>query len=75
MRIYTHPSCLAHDTGPLHAERPDRLIAVSTALRDTFPSLDWRDSPRASRGQLLRVHAESLLALVQAIGFEHLRQP
>ena len=64
MRIYTHPACLAHDTGPLHAERPDRLIAVTTALRDTFPSLDWRDAPRASRGQLLRIHAESLLATV-----------
>ena len=64
MRIYTHPACLAHDTGPLHAERPDRLSAVTTALRDACPSLDWRDAPRASRGQLLRVHAESLLATV-----------
>jgi len=64
MRAYTHPACLAHDTGPLHAERPDRLIAVTTALRDAFPALDWRDAPRASRGQLLRVHAESLLESV-----------
>ncbi len=64
MRIYTHPACLAHDTGPLHAERPDRLIAVTTALRDALPDLEWRDAPRASRGQLLRVHAESLLATV-----------
>src|SRR5688572_4140 len=64
MRAYTHPACLAHDTGPLHAERPDRLIAVTAALRDAFPALEWRDAPRASRGQLLRVHAESLLATV-----------
>jgi len=64
MRVYTHPACLAHDTGPLHAERPDRLIAVTSALRDAFPALEWRDAPRASRGQLLRVHAESLLATV-----------
>ena len=64
MRVYTHPACLAHDTGPLHAERHDRLIAVTSALRDAFPALEWRDAPRASRGQLLRVHAESLLATV-----------
>ena len=64
MRVYTHPACLAHDTGPLHAERPDRLIAVTTALHEAFPALDWRDAPRASRGQLLRVHTESLLATV-----------
>jgi acetoin utilization deacetylase AcuC-like enzyme len=64
VRIYTHPACLAHDTGPLHAERPDRLVAVTSALRDAFPALEWRDAPRASRGQLLRVHAESLLATV-----------
>ena len=64
MRVYTHPACLAHDTGPLHAERPDRLIAVTSALRDAFPALEWRNAPRASRGQLLRVHAESLLATV-----------
>lgn len=64
MRIYTHPACLAHDTGPLHAERPDRLIAVTAALREAFPALDWRDAPRATRGQLLRVHTESLLETV-----------
>ena len=64
MRIYTHAACLAHDTGPLHAERPDRLVAVTNALREAFPTLEWRDAPRASRGQLLRVHTESLLATV-----------
>lgn len=64
MRIYTHPACLAHDTGPLHAERPDRLVAVTAALREAFPALDWRDAPRATRGQLLRVHTESLLETV-----------
>lgn len=64
MRIYTHHACLAHDTGPLHAERPDRLVAVTAALREAFPAVEWRDAPRATRGQLLRVHAESLLETV-----------
>lgn len=59
--VFTHSACLAHDTGPTHAESPARLAAVTAGLRDTYPDLDWREAPRASRGQLLRVHADSLL--------------
>ncbi len=62
--VFTHPACLAHDTGPGHAERPQRLGAVVEALREALPTLDWREAPRATRGQLLRVHASSLLAAV-----------
>jgi len=64
MRIYTHPACTRHDPGPGHAERPLRLVAVTEALREAFPDLDWHEAPRASRGQLLRVHDDALLALV-----------
>jgi acetoin utilization deacetylase AcuC-like enzyme len=62
--LWTHPACLLHDTGPGHAERPERLSAVLEALHGAFPSLAWQDAPRASRGQLLRVHDASLLATV-----------
>lgn len=64
MRVYTHPACLLHDTGPGHAERPQRLRAVTEALRDAFPRLDWHEAPRATRGQLLRAHVPELLDLV-----------
>lgn len=64
MLILTHPACLAHDTGPGHAERPQRLDAVTEALREAFDAPDWREAPRATRGQLLRVHAASLLDAV-----------
>ncbi len=64
MRIYTHPACLAHDTGPGHAERPQRLSAVTEALQQHFHDLDWHEAPRATRGQLLRAHHESLLTSV-----------
>ena len=64
MQLWTHPACLLHDTGPGHAERPERLTAVLEALRDAFPDLPWHEAPRATRGQLLRVHADSLLATV-----------
>ncbi|MEG2940148.1 MAG: histone deacetylase family protein [Thermomonas sp.] len=64
MRIYTHPACLDHDTGPDHAERPARLNAVVDALRSELPALDWHEAPRATRGQLLRAHAPELLDAV-----------
>lgn len=64
MQVYTHPACLAHATGPGHAERPERLRAVLNALEAAHPDLDWQQAPRASRGQLLRAHDERLLAAV-----------
>ncbi len=64
LRIYTHSACLAHDTGPGHAERPPRLTAVTEALQQNFDDLDWHEAPRATRGQLLRAHHESLLTSV-----------
>jgi acetoin utilization deacetylase AcuC-like enzyme len=62
--LFTHSACLQHDTGVGHAERPARLEAVTTALREAFPHVSWSDAPRATRGQLLRVHEEALLRLV-----------
>jgi acetoin utilization deacetylase AcuC-like enzyme len=64
VRVYTHPACLEHQPGAAHAERPQRLQAVTGALRAALPDLDWHDAPRATRGQLLRVHDDALLALV-----------
>ena len=64
MRIYSHPACLAHDTGPGHPECRERLLVVTKALHTAFPHLDWHEAPRASRGQLLRAHTPALLELV-----------
>ena len=64
MRVYTHPACLDHNPGAQHAERPARLSAVTDALKAAYPALDWREAPRASRGQRLRVHDDAMLALV-----------
>jgi len=61
---YTHPACLDHDTGLEHPECAERLGAVLEAVHDAFPGLEWIEAPRATRGQLLRVHDERLLAAV-----------
>ena len=64
MHVITHSACALHDAGPSHAEKPARLGAVVEGLRGAFPDLTWSDAPRVTRGQLLRVHAESVLATV-----------
>ena len=64
MYFLTHPACLLHDTGAAHAERPARLESVVSALREAFPETSWLEAPRATRGQLLRVHDDGLLRLV-----------
>src|SRR3546814_16026638 len=63
--VFTHSACLEHDTGAGHFERPQRLGAVIDALRTgVADDIDWREAPRAPRGQLLRVHDASLLEAV-----------
>jgi acetoin utilization deacetylase AcuC-like enzyme len=62
--VFSHSACLAHDTGPMHAESASRLEAVTRGLRDAYADLEWIDAPRATRGQLLRVHTEALLHAV-----------
>jgi acetoin utilization deacetylase AcuC-like enzyme len=64
VHLFTHPACLQHDTGPGHAERPERLQAVLDALAQAFPQLQAQPAPRASRGQLGRVHEDALLRMV-----------
>lgn len=77
MIVYSHPACLEHDPGPYHPERPDRLRAVLASLEeDAFASLEWRQAPRATIDQLVRVHdrdyVERLLAAVPEEGQVHL---
>ena len=64
LRLYTHSACLAHRPGAMHAERPERLQAVTGAIDAAFPQLLWEEAPRASRSELLRAHGDALLALV-----------
>ena len=63
--LFTHPSGIAHDPGPGHPERSDRLRAVLRALEDSrFKSLQRREAPEATRAQIGRVHAAKYVAFV-----------
>jgi len=64
VRVYTHAACLRHDPGAGHAERPARLSAVTDALHQHLPALEWFEAPEATRAQLSRVHAPRLIETV-----------
>ncbi|WP_158046137.1 histone deacetylase family protein [Skermanella pratensis] len=71
--LFSHPSCIDHDTGIGHPECPERLKAVLAALEgEAFHFLDRRIAPRAEIEQLARVHPisyiERVLAAIPAEG-------
>ena len=73
MRVYTHSDCLAHEPGDGHPESPARLAAVTDALREALPALDWREAPLAGTPAIERAHAPALVASVLAASGMHLR--
>ena len=71
--LYTHASCLGHDTGPGHPERIQRLVAILRLLDDPiYAALDRRDAPEATLDQLARVHTrayiDEVFAAIPSVG-------
>jgi acetoin utilization deacetylase AcuC-like enzyme len=65
--LVSHSSGVAHDMGPGFPDRPDRLRAVAHALAQAgFETLMRVEAVRASREMILRVHAQGLLAKLEA---------
>jgi acetoin utilization deacetylase AcuC-like enzyme len=61
--LFTHPDCVAHNPGPGHPERPERLKAVLAALdHPDFAALDRREAPLATVEQIGRVHGAGFVA-------------
>jgi acetoin utilization deacetylase AcuC-like enzyme len=57
---YTHPDCLAHDTGFGHPETPLRLKTIDTVLkRPEFAALIRKEAPRAELAQILLIHSQA----------------
>lgn len=66
--VMFHPACLEHRPGAGHPESPRRLQVVVQALQQPeFAQLAWREAPMGTRQQLLRVHTENYVDLVQAV--------
>jgi len=72
--LFSHESSEAHDTGPGHPERSDRIRAVNRALAaNSFDALDRIEAPRATVDQIARIHGkdyvENLFASVPQDGW------
>jgi acetoin utilization deacetylase AcuC-like enzyme len=66
--LITHPAFLAHDTGPHHPERPDRLRAVLAALDDKeFTGLRRAEAPLAKPQELAHVHPSEYVRAILGI--------
>ncbi|HSS86874.1 MAG TPA: histone deacetylase family protein [Reyranella sp.] len=66
--LISHPSFLAHDTGPYHPERPDRLRAILGALEDpAFDALVRLAAPAASMEEMTRVHPQDYVEAILGI--------
>jgi acetoin utilization deacetylase AcuC-like enzyme len=65
--LLSHAACLAHDMGPGHPERPDRLRAIEAALEaEPFQSLVRAQAPRVQREALLLAHPPDYVAAIEA---------
>ncbi len=60
--------CRAHDPGPGHPERAERLVAIEDRLRAAglWSELDIVEATPAARDDLLRIHAAPYLERVEA---------
>ncbi len=64
--LYTHASFLKHETPPGHVEHSGRYAAVEKMLRhEDFAALERRIPPRATAGQVERVHSARFRELVE----------
>ena len=59
--LYTHRDMLDHRPGDNHAERPERLRAVTDALADSTLDLSPFEAPLVDRADLLRVYDDKFV--------------
>ncbi|WP_072376156.1 histone deacetylase family protein [Hyphomicrobium sp. NDB2Meth4] len=76
--LLTHSSFLAHDTGPGHPERPDRIRAIDKVLsHELFDSLVREEAPLRDdvEEQILLAHPEGHLAGMRGLAEASLKTP
>ncbi|MDB5596693.1 MAG: acetoin utilization protein [Hyphomicrobiales bacterium] len=64
--VLTHPDCLAHDNGPGHPERADRVRVVERILEhERFQTLLRESAPIGTREAILRAHPETYYRAIE----------
>jgi len=64
--IISHPECRLHDMGPLHPERPERLTAIETAIKNSplKDSIEFLEAPYATKENLLEAHTPKYIEAI-----------
>lgn len=65
--LYSHPACLLHDNGPGHPERPERIGAALTGVRQSGLDVIEREAPLAALDDLYPIHDPSYVALIKEV--------
>ena len=70
--IFSHPSCLEHDTGVGHPENAGRVSAILDALRDCdyADDLDFLDAPPSEGAYIAAAHSEEYLEKIRVLAPE-----
>ncbi len=63
--VASHPSALAHDTGPGHPEAPQRVQSVLRGILSSGVRARDLDSPPLSRTDLERIHSGAYIDMIQ----------
>lgn len=67
MRVFvaSHESSMAHDTGPYHPERPQRVEAVRLGIEASGLEVIEREAPRIERTDLAVVHDPAYISRIE----------
>jgi acetoin utilization deacetylase AcuC-like enzyme len=72
--LLTDPAMADHDPGSLHPETPRRLLRILEYLHaQPVEGTVWQSPRRATREELLRVHAEAYVASLEALAGKEAR--
>lgn len=63
--VASHPSAMAHDTSPMHPERPQRVEAVLEGIADSGLEVVEMEVPEITREKLALVHDPEYVAMVE----------
>ncbi len=64
--VAKHPASLAHDTGPMHPERPERVLAVEEGIATSGLEVVELEASKIERTELAVVHDADYIEMIES---------